>query len=151
MQQSSNCKRWIFLWFILKEISNWGLQLTHMYHVLDHVVDSCRYYLQSNRYINTTQRNLQMWPLWAVLTHGHVGQLPGGPTSIGINANLCMLWKACFLMFEHWFCWKYQYMKYMFNFFDIYSFIPVGVCVGRGLNACYANKTALVKITCIIH
>jgi hypothetical protein len=25
-----------------------------------------------------------------------------------------MLCRACFLMFKHWFCWKYQYNKYMF-------------------------------------
>jgi hypothetical protein len=32
---------------------------------------------------------------------------------------------------KHWFCLKYQYNKYMFNFIDIYSFIPVSDCVGR--------------------
>jgi hypothetical protein len=43
-----------------------------------------------------------------------------------------MLSMCTFLMLKHWLCWKYQYNKYMFNFIDIYSFIPVGGCVGRG-------------------
>jgi len=30
--------------------------------------------------------------------------------------NLCCT--ACFSMFKHWFCWKYQYNKYVFNFID---------------------------------
>jgi hypothetical protein len=30
-----------------------------------------------------------------------------------------------FLIIKHWFCWKYQYNKYIFKFIDIYSFIPV--------------------------
>ena len=34
------------------------------------------------------------------------------------------------LMFKHWFCWKYQYNKYMFNFIDHLQFIPVSGCVG---------------------
>ena len=34
----------------------------------------------------------------AVLVHGHVGQLSGGPTCIRPHANLCMLCMACFLM-----------------------------------------------------
>jgi hypothetical protein len=52
-------------------------------------------------------------------------------------------------MFKHWFCWKYQYNKYMYNFIDIYSFIPVSSCVGVGPSALlcteayYAVKTAL--------
>ena len=37
-----------------------------------------------------------------------------------------------FLILKHGFCWKYQYNKYMFNLIDIYSFIPVGDCVGMG-------------------
>jgi hypothetical protein len=45
------------------------------------------------------------------------------------NSIICMLCKACFLMFKHWFCWKYQYNKYMFNSIDIYRFIPVSGCV----------------------
>jgi hypothetical protein len=40
-----------------------------------------------------------------------------------------------FLMFKHLFCWKYQYNKYIFNFIDIYSFIPVSGCVGMDLSA----------------
>jgi hypothetical protein len=47
------------------------------------------------------------------------------------------------------FCWKYQYNKYMFNFIDIYSFIPVSSCLGRDhsvllwLRAYNAVKTTL--------
>jgi hypothetical protein len=26
--------------------------------------------------------------------------------------------QSMFLMFKHWFCWKNQYNKYMFNFID---------------------------------
>ena len=40
-----------------------------------------------------------------------------------------------FLMFKHWFCWKYKYNKYVFNIIDIYSFISVCGCVGRGPSA----------------
>ena len=29
-----------------------------------------------------------------------------------------LLYSYCFLMFKHWFCWKYQCNKYMFNFID---------------------------------
>ena len=50
----------------------------------------------------------------AVLTHGNAGQLAGGSTSIGAHAIICMLCTACFLMFKHWFCCKYQYNKYIF-------------------------------------
>jgi hypothetical protein len=38
-------------------------------------------------------------------------------------------------MLKHWFCWKYQYNKYIFNFIDIYSFIPVSGYVAMGLSA----------------
>ena len=79
----------------------------------------------------------------------HTRQLPGVPMSIGPHTNLYMLYTACFLMFKHWFCWKYQYNKYMFNFIDIYSFIPVIGYIGMGsssllcLGAYHAVKTAL--------
>ena len=92
----------------------------------------------------------------AVLTHGQAGQLPGGPTSTGVYANLCMLCVACFLMFKLWFCWKYQYNKYMFNFIDIYSFIHASGCVGISpsallcLGAYNAVKTALTYIILIM-
>jgi hypothetical protein len=46
--------------------------------------------------------------LSAALTHGHDGQLPWVPKSIGAHVNLCMLYTVCFFMFKHWFCWKYQ-------------------------------------------
>jgi len=57
-------------------------------------------------------------------------------------------------MFKHWFCWKYQYNKYMFNFIYNYSFIHVSSCVGRGSSALlcprayYAVKTALIRHIC---
>ena len=44
-----------------------------------------------------------------------------------------------FLMFKQWFCWKYQYNKYMINFIDIYIFIPVSGCVGRATMHCFAQ------------
>jgi hypothetical protein len=40
-----------------------------------------------------------------------------------------------FLMFKHWFCWKYQYNKYMFNFIDHLQCFPVSGSVGRGTSA----------------
>jgi hypothetical protein len=40
-----------------------------------------------------------------------------------------------FLIIKHWFCWKYQYNKYIFKFIDIYSFIPVSGCVGMDPSA----------------
>jgi hypothetical protein len=52
-------------------------------------------------------------------------------------------------MFKHWFCWKYQYNKCMFNIIDIYSFISMSGCVGRGPGVLFcpgsynAVKTAL--------
>jgi hypothetical protein len=52
-------------------------------------------------------------------------------------------------MFKHWFWWKYQYNKYLLNFIDIYSFIPVSGFVGMGTSALFcpeaynAVKTAL--------
>ena len=40
-----------------------------------------------------------------------------------------------FLMFKHWFCWKYQFNEYTFNSIKIYSFIPVSSCLGIGPRA----------------
>ena len=37
---------------------------------------------------------------------------------------------SMFIMFKHWFCRKYHYNKYMFNFIHIYSFIPVSGFAG---------------------
>ena len=48
-------------------------------------------------------------------------------TFVLINLNST----AWFLMFNHSFCWKYQYNKYMFNFIDNSSLIHVSGCVGR--------------------
>jgi hypothetical protein len=38
-------------------------------------------------------------------------------------------------MFNHSFCWKYQYNKYMFNFIDNSSLIHVSGCVGKASSA----------------
>jgi hypothetical protein len=63
------------------------------------------------------------------------------------------------LMFEHSFCWKYQYneykaySKYLPTFIDLYSFIPGSGCVDMGPNvllcsmAYNAVKTVLLKRT----
>ena len=82
---------------------------------------------------------LNAWACWAVARgpHKHRG---------------LMLIYVCFLMFKHWFCCKYQYNKYMFNFIDIYNFIPVNGCVGVGPSATLcpraynAVKTALLTM-----
>ena len=66
----------------------------------------------------------------------HIGKLsscPGAYRAQGHHASLGMLCTACFFMFEHQFCWTYQYNKYMFNFIDIYSFIHVSGSVGMGI------------------
>ena len=85
---------------------------------------------------------------------GTLGSFPGGPheyRGLEAHGNLCIL-------FKHWFRWKYQYNKYMFNFIDIFSFIPVSGCVvqpgapvhcfARG--GYYAVKTALPTILNVI-
>ena len=70
-----------------------------------------------------------------------------------VHRDLC-LYICCvqhvLLLFRLGFCWKYPYNKYMFNFIDIYSFIPVSGCVSSGPIALLcpggynAVKTALV-------
>jgi hypothetical protein len=85
---------------------------------------------------------------------GTLGSFPGGPheyRGLEAHGNLCIL-------FKHWFRWKYQYNKYMFNFIDIFSFIPVSGCVvqpgapvhcfARG--GYYAVKMALPTILNVI-
>ena len=42
---------------------------------------------------------------------------------------------SMFFMHKHWFCWKYQYNKYMINFINIYIFIPASGCIGRSPSA----------------
>jgi hypothetical protein len=34
------------------------------------------------------------------------------------KGHVLRVWYVFFLMFKHWFCWKYQYNKYTFNFID---------------------------------
>jgi hypothetical protein len=65
-----------------------------------------------------------------VLTLGQAGQFAGAQWAQGPDPNLCMLCTAWLLMLKHWFCWTYQYNKYMFNFIDNYSFIHASSCLG---------------------
>ena len=72
---------------------------------------------------------------------------------------VCCVRMVFFLMFKHSFCWKYQYNKYipvtfnkyMFNFIDLYSFIPGSGCVDIGPKvlvcprAYHAVKTDLTR------
>ena len=55
-------------------------------------------------WLTSTQCRLKAWARWA--------------DALGPHTNLCKLCTICFFMFKHWFCWKYQYNKYMFNFID---------------------------------
>ena len=55
-----------------------------------------------------------------------------------------VVYSMFFLMFKHWFCWKYQYNKYMFNFIDLYSFIPVSGCVGRSPSILLCSGTRML-------
>jgi len=71
-------------------------------------VDICN---DCSRYVK--QCRLNAWARWAVAR---------GPNSIGGHAYLCMLCTACFLIFKHYFCWKRQYNRYMFNFIDHLDF-----------------------------
>jgi len=86
--------------------------------------------------MNYKQCRLNAWTCWAVAR---------GPMLIYVY---CV--QHVFLMFKHWFCWKYQYNKHMFNFIDIYCFIPVSGCVGMSPSALHCSgvynavKTALI-------
>jgi hypothetical protein len=44
----------------------------------------------------------------------------------------------------------YQYNKYMFNFIDIYSFIPVSGCVGMGSGALLCPGPAIFVKTALV-
>jgi hypothetical protein len=77
------------------------------------------------------QCRLQSWARWEVAR---------GPARIGVPCQSMYVVYGMFLMFKHWFCWKYKYNKYMFNFIDNYTFIPVSGCVGMGSSAhCFAR------------
>ena len=72
----------------------------------------------------------------AVLTHGHAGQLPVGPTSIGSHANLCMLCTSCFLMLIYTdFVGSTNAIHLCVILSTIYIFIHVSGCGGRGPSA----------------
>ena len=49
----------------------------------------------------------------------NAGQLPGSPTSTGAPSYYMYVVYDMFLMIKNWFCWKYQYNKYMFISIDI--------------------------------
>ena len=72
---------------------------------------------------DNNQCHLSTWAHWAVAM---------GPHKHRAHANLGMFCMTCFLMFKHWFCWKYHYNKYMLISSTIYISIPVSGCVGRG-------------------
>jgi hypothetical protein len=65
----------------------------------------------------------------AVLTQGYAGKLPWG--TMLIYVWWCVQ-HVFFFRFKHWNCWKYWYNKYMLNFIDIYTFIPLIGCVVWG-------------------
>ena len=69
----------------------------------------------------------------------------------GAHANHFMLCIACFLMFKHWCCWKYQYNKHTCLILStIYIFIPVSVCVGRGpVHFFSRGPTMLLRWPCL--
>ena len=55
------------------------------------------------------QCRLNAWAHWAVAREPHEHR---GPC-----LSRYIVYIMC-LMFKHWFCWKYQYNKYMFNFYS---------------------------------
>ena len=59
-----------------------------------------------------------------------------------------------FLMLKNLFYWKYQYNKYIFNFINIYSVIPVSGCVGMGPSALFCpgayNTVKMVLCLCTL-
>jgi hypothetical protein len=50
------------------------------------------------------------------------------------------------LMLKHWFCWKYQYNKYIFNLINIYSFIHEWVGHLRWQHHCFGNDGYTISI-----
>ena len=66
-----------------------------------------------------------------------------------LNYVCCL--QPIFLMFKHWFCWKYQYHKYMFNFIDhLHCYFCEWLCrLGPSAllspGAYYVVKTALIS------
>ena len=75
--------------------------------------------------IHVSSAVLNAWAHWAVARgpHENRGHMP---------IYVCSVQHVFLFLFKLLFCWKYQYNKYMFNFIDIYIFIPVSGCVGRG-------------------
>jgi hypothetical protein len=60
-------------------------------------------------YLTYSQCRLNAWARWEVVQ---------GPKSIGVSCHYMYVVHGMFLMLKHWFCWKYKYNKYMFNFID---------------------------------
>jgi hypothetical protein len=69
---------------------------------------------------------------------------PVGPTSIGAPCYYMYVVYSMFLMFKHWFCWKYQYNKYMFYFID-HLHLFVVVWVEKRLVCIYMNGIMQIK------
>jgi hypothetical protein len=64
------------------------------------LLDGNTFYLYGGTHSSDLAFSIFMNSDSAILTHGHAEQLPWGH----------MLY---LLMFKHWFCWKYQYNKYI--------------------------------------
>ena len=68
-----------------------------------------------------------------------MGTLGSYPGLIGALCYSMYVLYRMFLMVKHWFSWKYQYNKYMFNFIDIYIFIPVSGYLCRAPVHCFTR------------
>lgn len=65
-----------------------------------------------------------------VLTHGHGGQLAGGSNGHRGPCYSMYVMYSMFFQCLNLICGKFQYNKYLLNFFDTYSFILVSGCIG---------------------
>ena len=106
---------------------------------LDVVFRLCRTCIPTGT--NYVQCRLNIWTRSCTGAHEHRGQA----NLCMFNSIICMLCTACFLMFKHWFCWKYQYNKYMFNSIDIYHFIPVSGCVYIDPVHCFSRVPCMLS------
>jgi hypothetical protein len=97
----------------------WGLYISHHSFCPWDLLFYISFFIDS-------QCRLNAWTRWAVV------RWPNG------HANLCMLCRNVFLMLKHWFCWKSQYNKYMFNFID---HLPVSGCVSKRSSALLCPRT----------
>ena len=89
--------------------------------------------------MNLRTNGLESWYPVPSERMGKKGSCAGSPWAKWAHSNLGMLCMACYLMFKHLIVyWKYQYNKYMFNFIDLFIFIPASGCVGRTPVHCFA-------------